>query len=681
MNAKESLRILIIASDHGLANPLISALRQDALRVSATSLNKPAEFARQLKLEQPHLLLLIQSTARDVEQCLITYASAKAKTPLLLACENCAMPGKHANYHENIRDVLPLQDTPRLVRSIKKQATFYREVMRNRKLATQIFTLEKQQQVLLDNNLNGIAMLKQGLHLYCNNRYARIFSCQDKKHLLNTSLFDLLETQSKNRLEKFLSNGADSAAPILIKTKTAQEMLSLSFSSGFYKRESCLQVTVKLAKGNDHYSNEKHSLANQDLLTRLENIEHFTTRIESAIAQAISRQIFSALLIVHIDQFSQVQEKIGKSGTNQLLYEISEFLKSAINTPFTASRLAENEFGLLLYDSDPDQATKLAEFLHERLNSAHSGKAKEAIHLCASLGMVVINDLALDAEDMINRARLNRIIDVPCAQGRRAFSPASDRNKTNQQTPEQIRYALKNNPPTLLFQPLVPFQTDTLERYEVLTRLCGEHNKELMPAEFLSQANIHNLAEELDQQVITRLFQKLNLEQHNNLQLYIHISSNTLVSSRLLSWLSKALQDYRIPAQQLVFQISEIDLHSNWQQALSFCQSLDELGVRKSITRFGSAMEPLSVLTAIKPDSIRLDAILTRDLLYNRQQRKISKLVRAIHHKKAKVCVSGIEDISLLPLLWDLGVDLFQGYSIQVPTKELIYDFPKEQII
>ena len=324
----------------------------------------------------------------------------------------------------------------------------------------------------------------------------------------------------------------------------------------------------------------------------------------------------------------------------------------------------------------------MAEYLHRRLNSTHSGEANDAIPLCASLGMVVINELALDAEDMISRARLNRIIDLPGAPGGSVSTPASDSIKTNRETPEHIRYALKNNPPTLLFQPLVPFQTDTLERYEVLTRLCGENNKVVMPADFLSQANIHNLAEELDQRVLSRLFQKHNLALHNNLQLYIHISSNTLVSSSLLSWLSTALQEYRIPAQQLVFQISEIDLHRNWQQALSFCQSLDELGVRKSITRFGSAMEPLSVLTAIKPDSIRLDPILTRDLLYKQQQqRNIGKLVRAIHHKKATVCVSRIEDMSLLPLLWDLGVDLFQGYSIQAPTKELSYAFPKEEII
>ena len=69
--------------------------------------------------------------------------------------------------------------------------------------------------------------------------------------------------------------------------------------------------------------------------------------------------------------------------------------------------MAEDEFGLLLNDSSAEQGATLANYIHHRLNSAFSGGDKP-VAISASLGLTFINELALDAQDMINRARINR---------------------------------------------------------------------------------------------------------------------------------------------------------------------------------------------------------------------------------------------------------------------------------
>lgn len=677
-----AFHLLVVSIDNTLPNRLIAALRQDHVPVRATGINSKSTLAKHLQQMRIDLLLLVESEAIIPAQWLELYAQSGSRTPVLIACaEKSSLEkipeAKLANY-----DLIAANNTIALSRAIKKQAAYAREKINNRVMANRIRQLEKQQRFLLDSCQDALAILGKGRHLYCNDRYVGFFARHSRsssgalkrKKLLHGFLQDLLSEADRQPLHRILSSEITTSKTLQVCSKATAENLSLTFSSIFFKHEKCIQVIVKTASGNSHYSRDKQSLANEDLLTRLINQENFTAKVEAAITKAINQQKFCTLMIVQINAFKEMQATIGRSGTNQLLYEISEFLNKSINKPFIASRMAEDEFGLLLNDSSAEQGATLANYIHHRLNSAFSGGDKP-VAISASLGMTFINELALDAQDMINRARINRNLAPTYTMQQAAF------HSNTSVIPQLIRKALDSGEWYLRFQPLLSFTPDNRKRYEVLLSLnvrAGEFN----PEELLAQANIHNLAGEIDRQILNALIDEIDIQEDSSKLIFIPVSGNTLVNKSMLTWLSSLLQRHRGCAGQLVFQLSEIDLHGNSQLARTFCNKLNELGIGVAVSRFGSAMDPLSLVSTVKPNVVILDQSLHSEILYSKkQQQSVGKLISALHHEQVRVGISGIEEMELLPLLWELGVDLVQGSCLARAAKSMDYVFPQEEKI
>ena len=676
-----AFHLLVVSIDNALPNHLIAALRQDHVPVRATGINSKSTLAKHLQQMRIDLLLLVESEAIIPAHWLELHAQSGSRTPVLIACaEKSSLEkipeAKLANY-----DLIAANNTIALSRAIKKQAAYAREKINNREMANRIRELEKQQRFLLDSCQDALAILGKGRHLYCNDRYVTLFirhsrsssGAPKRKKLLHGYLQDLLSESDRQPLHRILSSEITTSKTLQVCSKATAENLSLTFSSIFFKQEKCIQVIVKTASGNSHYSRDRQSLASEDLLTRLINEENFTAKVEAAITKAINQQEFCSLMIVQINAFQEMQTTIGRPGTNQLLYEISEFLNKSISKPFIASRMTEDEFGLLLNDSSAEQGATLANHIYHRLNSAFSGGDKPVAS--ASLGLTFINELALDAQDMINRARINRNLAPTYTMQQAAF------HSNNSVIPQLLRKALDSGEWYLRFQPLLSFTPDNRKRYEVLLSLNGRAG-EFNPEELLAQANIHNLAGEIDRQMLNTLIDEMDIQEDSSKLIFIPVSGNTLVNKSMLIWLSSLLQRHRGCAGQLVFQLSKIDLHGNSQLARAFCNKLNELGIGIAISRFGSAMDPLSLVTTVKPNVVILDQSLHSEILYSKKQQKsVGKLISALHHEQVRVGISGIEEMELLPLLWELGVDLIQGSCLGRPAKSMDYIFPQEDEI
>jgi len=682
MKTSPPFHMLVVSSCNSLANQLIAALRKDHIAIRATGANDATTFTQHLQEEPADLVLLVESDVIIPEHWLELYAKTPRSPALIIACSEEFSWKKALATKLLEHEVIPASNITALSKAIKKQALYCREKINNRMMANRIREMERQQRLLLDSCQDALAILCKGQHRYCNDRYVALFSRLnsnassplDRKKLLHCSIQDLLTETDRQALARILGSKTSVSTTLQACSKGAPQKLSLTFSPIIFNNENCLQVSVKPTRGNTTYSRDKQMLATQDLLTRLKNEEDFTDKVEAAIARAISQQQFCSLMIVQIDAFQEMQATIGRSGTNQLLYEISEFLNKAISKPFVASRMAENEFGLLLYDSSAEQGVTLANYIHRRLNSAFSG-GDNPMAISASLGLTFINELALDAQDMINRARINRNLSLTYTTGEAAGQTH------NTAIVDLIRKSLDSGKWHLRFQPMLCFTPDSLSRYEVLFYPEGQAG-EVKSEELLAHANIHNLAGEIDKEVLNLLLSKQDIQKDSSKLLFIPVSGNTLVNKSMLTWLSASLQRCKGSANQLVFLISEIDLHGNSQLARAFCNNLNELGIGIGISSFGSAIEPLALVTTIKPHFVMLDQSLYSEILYSKkQQQSVRKLIRALHHEQVSVGISGIKEIESLPLLWELGVDLIHGSCLAQPGKAMEYAFPQENTI
>lgn len=669
MDSPAPVRLRVIAADDPASNKLIGALRGDGLEVLATGVPASGTLARECRDPAWQVLLVIDHPALSVADILAAAEPDGERFAVLLAARTD--PAGPTPIHAGVNDIVPARNVPGLLRAIRHQGALQRAHWRNHRLLRQLRDLERRQLQWLEASAQPTALVRAGVHLYCNPAYGKRLGVAVGEACAGTAVADLVSDQDRDALARLLDLADPDRdwADLCPRHGRAGECLRFTCHPSVYRDDDCLQVTVTQAPGNRDYARRKQQMARQDLLTRLDNLPFFLARLESAIAAAINAQDHSVLLVVQIERFREVRRSLGETATNAILGEIAAFLRGAISKPFTASRLADDEFGLLLFRSAPEEGADLARYIQDKVGGAVAAGGDNLARISVAVGLAALNERALDADAMLGRARMNR------------KTAAGDPGDTVAMT-ARLTTALAQRRLELVYQPVLALHEDDRERYEVLVRLRDDDGHLWLPESFLPHANINNLGEAVDRQVLTRLLARPALVGHNRRDLLIHLTSNTLANLTLLPWLNKRLGKAPQLTERLIIQINEIDLSNTAEQVAAFAACLDQLGIGICLNRFGVAVDPLAAVRTLKPVMVRLDDSLVRDIAYSReQQNAVAGLVRALHHQGVKVAVTRIEDMEWLPLLWALGVDFVQGHCIQAPGSTPDFVFPVEEEI
>lgn len=680
MNTNNALiQLLIISDQSAQTNQLVSRLRTKNIRLKAERIECKTEFQKQLSSQQWDLVICFENASVAVEDALHLLKELDLTIPLLFISAENSKKDSEQLLKLGVRDVIPESEEGRLFFGIKHEANNHQLRRQNIELGLALKELESRHQLLLNSACNAFSYIRNGMHLYCNPSYAQLFSHDDADSIAATLLIDLIATDDRVRFNKFLSQKISIEEKIVIQaqpsTGTAFDV-EMIFTPAEFEGEDCLQLSIKAPNGNIEYAREIESLRSQDLLTNLDNANLFSRKTEAAIREALKLNTFSSMLIIQLDEFVDITSTIGKPNANIVIRDISQFLQNAIKKPFSAARLSNHEFGLILYDGNPKEALELASFIKSRINNHITATALPSLELSCSIGIAVINGKALDAEDIISKARGNLNNQLPYAQSYKLGTANADAMLN------YLREALTENKFTLRFQAIVDIKGSGFACYEVLTRILNDNNSEILPASFIPLANLNGMGEDIDRMVIGLALDVLNKAVPPPPRLIINLTSNSLVSKTFLPWLSKALQGSGASPDSLLFQISEIDIYNNLDAALEFCKGLDELNLKKTICHFGCAVNPFEHLAELNPEHVKLDISIISDIFDGGTQiDSVRSLINKLHRHNFLVVAPQVEKIEVLPLLWEIGADYVQGYCLQKPSQEMNYEFNEEEEI
>jgi diguanylate cyclase (GGDEF)-like protein/PAS domain S-box-containing protein len=93
-----------------------------------------------------------------------------------------------------------------------------------------------------------------------------------------------------------------------------------------------------------------HALAHTDTLTGLPNRRHFESALQSAVKRVSRPKCGTALLYLDVDHFKQINDRYGHAVGDAVLVEFARRLSSAVRSSDLVSRLAGDEFTVLLSD-------------------------------------------------------------------------------------------------------------------------------------------------------------------------------------------------------------------------------------------------------------------------------------------------------------------------------------------
>jgi diguanylate cyclase (GGDEF)-like protein len=147
-------------------------------------------------------------------------------------------------------------------------------------------------------------------------------------------------------------------------------------------------------------------LALHDELTGLPNRRLFHDRLASALERARRTGADTALLLIDLDQFKQVNDRMGHHVGDLLLQQVSSILMGRVRRSDTVARTGGDEFCLILEEpTSEEDARRVADSLiHLLKEPILLGKHK--VRIGASIGLAVFPQDAADAEALCIAADL-----------------------------------------------------------------------------------------------------------------------------------------------------------------------------------------------------------------------------------------------------------------------------------
>jgi diguanylate cyclase (GGDEF)-like protein len=395
------------------------------------------------------------------------------------------------------------------------------------------------------------------------------------------------------------------------------------------------------------------------------------------LGSAISAQRSVALLYLGIDNFRAIDDSIGPEGVEQLLQVIGEQLQLPLRPGDTVARLSGNEFLLLVHNVQTDSAVAVADRL-QRLLLKPQRIADHDISLDACIGIAAYPVNGDSPSELLRRASIARQ-DAAQMPGRlQVYEDGRDLAHQRQiSLIRDLRHAARNGELALHYQPKLDIRSGRVLQAEALLRWQHPQFGNVSPAEFIVLAERTGSIQILTSWVIEEAMRQLAEWARRGLhvQLSVNISADDLLSGDLSHRVSDLLQRYRVPAEQLIFEITESAVMREPEHALKVLDRLRECGISLSVDDFGTGYSSLAHLKRLPVQELKIDQSFVRNLDETSEDAVIVRsTIEMSHNLGLRVVAEGVEYEHSLRLLERWHCDTAQGYLISRPLTAVAFE-------
>lgn len=221
------------------------------------------------------------------------------------------------------------------------------------------------------------------------------------------------------------------------------------------------------------------------------------------------------------------------------------------------------------------------------------------------------------------------------------------------------------------FQPIVSIKKKKIFGYEALLR--GYKEDAYIPPNILfEEAQKAGLALDLDRLARIESIKKFEsyYKLDNKVLLFLNFESSSITHSFKSDQYSfeNILSELEIPTKNIVLEIKEDEIHST-KSLEDFSIYYKNKGFNIAVDDFGTGDSNFNRLSVVKPDIVKIDKSLLRDIDTNDINAEILKVIANMCHKIGAIALSeGVENESEILKSLNFGIDLFQGYYFAHPS-------------
>jgi diguanylate cyclase (GGDEF)-like protein/PAS domain S-box-containing protein len=417
-----------------------------------------------------------------------------------------------------------------------------------------------------------------------------------------------------------------------------------------------------------------------DSLTGLGNRALLLEQIARALARVERHGGVVALLFFDLDQFKLVNDSLGHAAGDDLLVAVAERLLASSRREDSVARLGGDEFVVLCEGlSDPSGAAQVAGHLLDSLGAPFVVAGRQ-LFVTASTG--VATTPAADADTLLREADAAMYQAKALGRNRFAVFAPSLHHRTSRQLrlASELHDALTHGELRLLYQPVVNVITGEVTALEALVR--WEHPNEglLSPDEFIPLAEDIGLISGIGAWATREACRQVGAWQNLKPGLAVHVNvSPHQLGDTFVGQVLNALAASGMRAGQLVLEITEQAVMTNFERSCEVLGTLRELGVRIAIDDFGTGYSSLAYLQNLPLDGLKVDQTFIQRLGDTDADTAIVTSVVSLAHIFGLTAIAeGVETRRQLATVRALGCDEAQGYFWSRPVApELVPDLLK----
>ena len=403
--------------------------------------------------------------------------------------------------------------------------------------------------------------------------------------------------------------------------------------------------------------------------------------------RARDRDHYVGMLVVDLNRFREVNDTLGHRSGDEVLGVIAERLTDLAREGEMVARIGDDEFALLLPDvivlsdsraklqeaSSPlPQAVRRARELVDHIAQPMEVVAGVRISVESAVGVVVGRAGCSDVAELIRRAGLALAQAKQLRVGVATYDSGRDANSTDRLALlAELRDALTARDQIVLaLQPAVDLETSSPTGVEALTRWRHPRRGLLPPADFIKAIEHSELLAPFTRYVLDLSLAAAAgwLAAGHDLPVSVNVSARSLLDPTFPAQIADMLRRHRIPADQLVLEITESIAVSDHEIVDEVLAALREMGVQVSVDDFGTGFSSLSFITRVQVDELKVDRSFVDEMIDSPAAEAIVRgAVELGNRLGARVVAEGVETAEQRAALLAVGCTTAQGYHFCQP--------------
>lgn len=468
-------------------------------------------------------------------------------------------------------------------------------------------------------------------------------------------------------LQKPLAKLAAGDTDVTVHSRGHTEIIAIS---------NALKATINALKERDETLRQ---LADHDQLTGLLNRHRFAQLLDREAARIGREGGSSALLFLDMDQFKLVNDTAGHAAGDRLLVQVASRLKASLRDADTLCRFGGDEFAILACGVGREGVISIAESLIRMLKDMHFVEKGQVFNICCSIGVTIIDSDGFTADELIAQA------DMACyeakSRGRNCFSLFAGGNGDTEQMmayigfSQRLKDAISDDNFLLHYQPIVNMENGQAELFEVLLRMRDDGDAIKLPGRFLPVAERFGLMLDIDRWVIRNAAKALAKFRDGgvDVKFCVNLSAHAFEDSQLVTYVADNLKENGLPADCLVFEITEQTAIRYLDDANERMQELIRMGCRFALDDFGAGFSSLAYIKRLPVDYIKIEGSFIVNLPQDPIDQAMVKSIIEIARTTGKRTIAEyVQDAKSLHMLRKFGVDYVQGFYIGKPAPTLV---------